>query len=299
MSSILSYEKRGKWGKSDWRGNCSGFIFRDVFESIKPKIFVDPMMGSGTSIEVAEEMGIDAYGLDLHNGFNILRNSILEAVGKEADLVLSHPPYHDMVVYSGAVWGNQPHPDDLSRCESVGDFNEKLHLALLNQREAARPGGFYGMIIGDMRRKGKYHSFQAEQIARLPGDELASVIIKAQHNCWSDNRRYAGMKLPRIMHEYIVLWQKPNVVRSILSSLVIMVSQAQQRLTSTWKVIVKQSLIELGGEADLSRIYEKVAQNAPDRLANNNNWKAKVRQTLNQNHQLFVSEERGLWGIAA
>jgi hypothetical protein len=74
------------------------------------------MVSGGTSVEVAREMGIEAHGLDLHSGFNVLKQSILEVVGKPSDLVLSHPPYHNIVVYSGNVWGRGPHPDELSRC---------------------------------------------------------------------------------------------------------------------------------------------------------------------------------------
>jgi 23S rRNA G2445 N2-methylase RlmL len=91
--SILSFPSRGKWGKSSWRGNCSGYIYQEIFSWTRPQLFVDPMCGSGTSIEVAHELGIEAVGLDLHSGFNILRDSILDNVCKQADLVLSHPPY--------------------------------------------------------------------------------------------------------------------------------------------------------------------------------------------------------------
>jgi hypothetical protein len=72
-----------------------------IFERLHPRVFTDPMVGSGTSVEVAREMGIEAHGLDLHSGFNILKQRILEVVGKPSDLVLSHPPYHNMVVYIG------------------------------------------------------------------------------------------------------------------------------------------------------------------------------------------------------
>jgi hypothetical protein len=113
-----------------------------------------PMVGSGTSVEVAREMGIEAHGFDLHSGFNILKDAILEAVGKPSDLVLSHPPYHNMIVYSGNVWGRAGHPDDLSRCGSEDEFLAKLTLAIKNQREATRAGGYYGAIIGDLRRGG-------------------------------------------------------------------------------------------------------------------------------------------------
>ena len=204
--SVFSYPERGPWGDSKWRGNCSGHMYRDLFQVTAPKLFVDPMMGSGTSLEVAREMGIECVGLDLHQGFNALRDSIVEAVGKEASLVFSHPPYGDIIVYSGNVWG-EANGDDLSRCESEEDFHEKMHAVLLNQRTATLPGGYYGMLIGDKRKHGKYISYQAEQIARMPADELAAVWIKQQHNCVSDARTYATFKMPFIKHEYLVLWQ--------------------------------------------------------------------------------------------
>ena len=297
--SVLSFPERGKWGKSSWRGNCSGHVYKSLFESIKPKVFIDPMVGSGTSIEVAAEMGIEAFGLDLHSGFNVLKDSILETTGKEGDLVLSHPAYHDIVIYSGNVWGNQPHPDDLSRCASEEEFNEKLHIALLNQRDATKAGGLYGMIMGDVRKNGKYSCYSAEMIARLPSSELSSVMIKTQHNTMSDSKSYGNMKLPRIMHEYIVLWTKPREIRSIVSTLSEMAFQHQTRLRATWKAVVKNVMISLGGEASLSDIYRKVAENAPANIAENDNWKAKVRQILNQSEHDYMASSRGVWKLAA
>ena len=296
--SIFSFEQRGHWGDSSWRGNCSGHVYKALFEQVKPSVFVDPMMGSGTSIEVAQEMQIEAYGLDLHSGFNVLKDSILNRVGKPADLVLSHPPYGGMIIYSGNVWG-QAHPDDLSRCKDDDDFHEKLHVALLNQRNATKGGGYYGTIIGDWRRQGRYSSYQAECIARMPEDELAAVLIKAQHNTVSDSRSYGRMKLPRILHEYIILWEKPRSISSFLADLSAMAVQQRNRLVSTWKALVRNVLISLGGIASLSEIYQKVSENAPERLACNPNWKAKVRQVLNQNLQDFEPVDRGIWKMAA
>lgn len=95
--SILSFPERGHWGDARYRGNCSGHVYKALFEQLRPASFCDPMMGSGTSVEVAQEMGIQAHGLDLRLGFNALRDSILGAIGGEpVDLVLSHPPYGPM-----------------------------------------------------------------------------------------------------------------------------------------------------------------------------------------------------------
>lgn len=292
--SILSFQERGKWGKSSWRGNCSGHVYKALFEQYQPKVFVDPMVGSGTSVEVAEEMGIEAFGLDLHSGFNILHDSILQRVGKEADMVFSHPPYHDMIIYSGQVWG-KPHADDLSRCASDEEFLEKIQIALLNQRDATKQGGMYGLLIGDLRREGQYRSYQADCIARMPKSELASVVIKAQHNCVSDSRQYAKMKHMRILHEYIVLWQKPkSASTSILTNLATMARQQATALKTTWRAVVRHALITLGGKAKLDDIYARIAADAPAQLAKNNNWQAKVRQTLQMIAQPI---ERGVWGI--
>lgn len=296
--SIISFKDRGPWGKSAYRGNASGHVYKDLFNRLNPKFFIDPCMGSGTSIEVAREMGIECLGLDLHSGFNLLRDSILMAAGKEADLVFSHLPYHDMVVYSGNMYAGE-HPDDLSRCSDVEDFLEKSQLALLNQRDATRPGGHYGTLIGDLRRKGNYYSFQAEFIARMPRDELRGVIIKEQHNCVSDRRSYASMGggLPRITHEYLLIWEKPRAPSTFLMTLKTIASEAQARLTSTWASIVRLAMVSLGGKSDLASLYEKVAQAAKDRIAVNSNWQAKVRQVLQKN-ACFINHERGVWGLA-
>lgn len=292
--SILSFENRGPWGRSDWRGNCSGHVYVDLFNRLKPKNFVDPMMGSGTSIDVAREMNIDAVGLDLHMGFNILRDSIVEKVGKESDLVISHPPYGDMILYSGAVWG-QPHPDDLSRCINDQDFHEKMQVAMLNQRDATKDGGVYGTIIGDLRSKGRYVSYQAELIARLPSEELMAVLIKQQHNVQSGGKQYPNMVMPRILHEYILLWKKKASPR--LHLLGILANEQAARLRGTWRAIIRNVVMALGGKSSLDTIYEKVAAGCSDRIKSNPNWKAKVRQILNSTGE-YCSEERGVWAIA-
>lgn len=295
MQSILSYPDRGPWGDASWRGNCSGYIYRDLFNLFKPKIFTDPMMGSGTSIEVAREMGIIGHGLDLYSGFDATFDSILLTVGEPSDLIVSHPPYHTMINYSKDVWGKEAHPRDLSCCSSPEEFHEKMQAVLLNQRDATKPDGYYGTIIGDLRRNGEYISSQAELIARMPASELRAVLIKQQHNCVSNSRNYAKLVMPRINHEFILIWQKIRV--PVISLLRTLASAQQARLTGTWNSIVGLVLQRLGGKADLPAIYAEVSRSAPDRLQSNPHWKAKVRQTL-QLSKKFTACERGVWLLA-
>lgn len=172
-----------------------------------------------------------------------------------------------------------------------------MEVALLNQREATKAGGHYGILIGDLRRNGRYSSYQADLIARMPKSELASVMIKAQHNCVSDSKDYGKMKNMRIQHEYIILWGKPRTVSSCLGSLAEMAKQQSIGLHSAWKAIVHHALTSLGGVAKLADIYEFVAKHAEAKLANNANWQAKIRQVL-QTFFVPKENERGVWALS-
>jgi hypothetical protein len=278
----------------------TGHVYKALFEQLKPATFVDPMVGSGTSVEVAREMGIEAVGLDLHSGFDALSMSILAAVGKPSDLVLSHPAYGGMIVYSGpgGMWGEEAHPSDLSRCIDDEDFNQKLQMVLLNQREATGGGGYYGTIIGDWRRNGQYSCYMAEAVARAPKAELAAVLIKQQHNQRSSYKAYGKMRLPFITHEYILLWQKPRTVMSALALLKDLAQQQSQRLRGTWRAVVRNALAQVGGKSDLPTLYKAIESAEPDRIADRAHWKEKVRQTL-QLHKDFERVHEGVWALAA
>jgi len=105
-------------------------------------------MVGGTSVEVAREMGIEAHGLDLHSGFNILEQRILDVVGKPSDLVLSHPPYHNIIVYSGNVWGRGRILTICRAAHARMNFS-KADDRFENQRHAMRAGG---LLRRDYRR---------------------------------------------------------------------------------------------------------------------------------------------------
>ena len=45
MNSIVSYKNRGPFGDSSYRGNCSGYVIKDLIEEFyknsKPKRFIE------------------------------------------------------------------------------------------------------------------------------------------------------------------------------------------------------------------------------------------------------------------
>ncbi|RTR20700.1 hypothetical protein EJ104_13195 [Deinococcus radiophilus] len=288
------------WGNAKWRGNCSGYIYRHLFQLLTPQRFCDPMVGSGTSVDVAREMGIEAVGLDLHSGFNVLSQPIRLHLpahwNGQADLCFSHPPYHTMVTYSGAQWGNEAHPDDLSRCSNLDEFYEKLALALLNQRDSVKVGGIYGTLLGDLRQKGAYHALASDIQAYLPRSERRAILIKAQHNTQSGTRTYSKLRFGRIEHEYILLYERqPGQVYAVLAETV---QTQQETRTRSWKAIIGAAILGLGETFTTAQAYQAVMNAAPERIQQSEHWQAKVRQTLQQLPGL-TNPERGVWARAA
>lgn len=296
--SILTSPERGPWGDPNWRGNCSGSTYQHLFHLLRPRTFVDPMVGSGTSTQVAQEMNIEALGLDLHSGFNILRHRIRDHLPahwkNQADLMLSHPPYHDMVVYSGSVWG-EPHPDDLSRCASVDDFLEKLTQAVLNQRDATRQGGVYGVILGDLRRQGEYHALTSDLQAALPRRERRAILIKTQHNVSSAQQAYGHLRFGRIEHEYVLLCERSQ--GDVYYALAVAQRQQQADSRRTWKAVVRHAVMTLSRTRfTVNDVYNSVFDTAPERVRSSPHWQAKVRQVLQQLPEV-KGDGRGTWTL--
>lgn len=290
MKSVVNYPDRGKWGKSSWRGNTSGHIIVDLIEHFQPKLFVDACEGSGTSRDVCLDMGVQYVGLDLHKGNDFTRDYILSQLPRPADICFTHPPYGQMIQYSGAVWGNAPVAGDTSLC-GVDEFIEKSQVMLLNQREATRDGGIYATLIGDMRKNGSYRSFQSDFIQMMPKNELLNVVIKVQNNMVSNRTQYSGKFIP-IEHEYLILWKK--TVKSLYAVAWDTAKEIKKQIAATWRSVIRIALMKLGGIAELKLIYTEVEKIAGELIAKNNHWQAKIRQQL-QVH--FTNVERGVWAV--
>lgn len=299
-SSVVSHPERGTGGKSSYRGNAGANFMEDVIlfgmEFTKSKaenfLFCDANEGSGTSGDVARRLGCQYVGLDLMHGNDFTKDSILAALPRPADMCFTHPPYADMLGYSGVQWGSEILPTDTSNPALTKEqFLEMSQTMLMNQREATREGGLYATLIGDMRKKGQFWSFQADMQLMMPKSELISVAIKMQHNCMSNGRSYGGSFVP-IAHEYLLLWKK--AAKSLFAIGYEIATDLTKKVASTWRSVIRIALMTLGGQATLTRIYDEVAKVAGELMATNQHWQAKVRQVL-QRH--FRSVERGVWAL--
>ncbi|MEA2099941.1 MAG: hypothetical protein U9P72_07415 [Campylobacterota bacterium] len=260
--------------------------------NLKDMLFVDANEGSGTSRDVSARLGNQYVGLDLMRGDDFSKNSILTELPRPAEMVFTHPPYAEMIEYSGKEWGTEMLSNDLSNPNiSKDEFLEKSQVMLMNQREATRNGGLYATLIGDMRKRGQFWSFQADYQMLMPKSELISVAIKMQHNCMSNGRSYGGSFVP-ITHEYLLIWKKK--ASSLYAIGFETAKSIQKKVAMTWRSVIRVVMMRLK-EAKLSDIYSEVEKVAFNLIANNKNYKAKIRQTL-QKH--FNNVERGVWAIA-
>lgn len=302
MNSVISFPERGHWGKSSYRGNCSGYVQKSLFEQFNSKEVTDPMAGSFTTKDVADEMGIISHCYDLSQGFNALLDEIPDEA-RAADTWFWHPPYSAVIniPYAGSMWsdieftkkyGYDPNPYDLGQM-NWSEFIQAMNYCLLKFYAAMETGSRMCILMGDIKRQGQCYSMLRD-IAQ-PG-LLENIVIKMQHNCVSNNNNYSNKNFIPIIHEYIMILKKnaPYILdywHTVKEELDI-----RNSMMCTWKDLVQAVLEKLGKNASLDQIYKEICGHK--KCESNNHWKEKVRQTL-QRSNLFISNERGYWQLVA
>lgn len=280
LSSIVEHLARGDYGASNWRGNCSGLLIKDLLEFYKPAFVIDPMVGGGTTEDVCRSLNQPHLCLDLnpaHGGFDALK----EELPRSADFIFVHPPYFvfpgsKMPVYSGRMWGKAPHEDDGSHIHDEAAFTAWINRVQANLFQALRRGGRLVFLIGDSRFKGQYYSmFKNMDIYGT----LENVMIKRQFNCVSDSTAYSGRFIP-LEHEYVVVIRKDDVahVRCLLVHL--RETDFSHSAKITWRALLQMKLEEFGGRATREQILNAVATHP--KAQNNQHLPEKIRQIINQ-----------------
>ena len=296
LTSIVSYPERGEGGNNRYRGNCSPKLIEDLIGFFKPIEICDYMCGSGTTKAAADKCGIKSRLYDLHSGFDIMHCDIQE----RPEFIFWHPPYWDIIKYSDVMYkasdveskyGYNPIEFDLSRIEKWDTFVEAINYAMMKQFSSLEKGGRIAVLMGDIKKKGKLYSMLSEIIK--PGT-LENIVIKAQHNCFSDNISYSGSFIP-ILHEYVMIVRKDN-------SLIIPVIAAKQFVTdirdikeASWKDVIASVLEKCDSEVPLSYLYEQIENH--EKTKSNKWWKEKIRQTLQCNPAHFLHTGHGMWKL--
>ena len=299
MESIVSYPDRGSYGRNSYRGNCSGLLIKDLIKQYKLQGLSDFMVGSGTTEDVVREAGIRGDFADLNRGYDMLSMDL----PNRAENIFWHPPYGDMIKYADSQYkavdveaktglsAETIRKHDLSSFQDWNEFVKWMNYCMMKQFTALEKGGRMFVLVGDMKRKGRLYSMIRDLIC--PGT-MENIIIKAQHNCWSDRQSYSGSFVP-IVHEYLLVTRKD-------AGLIVPVSWGTSREYDTrkfgdqsWRDLVYSVIQENGGEMSLKELYDAVKDSA--KAERNQHWQEKVRQTV-QNIKHFVRTERGCYALA-
>jgi len=196
LKSIVEYSNRGPWGDTKYPGNTSGYLLVDLIDYYQPKSVLDPMEGSGTTGDVAFDMGDIPYtGLDLRSGFDLVSD---EPEG-EYDLIFWHPPYHDAVDY------DVPHPNNLSRCSSLADYLEKLKFCMARLLKHLTRQGHLCILCGDVRKEGIIQPIHSAIIS-FNLVALKAILIKKIEGR-SRYFDYGNAPFIPILHEYVLIFQ--------------------------------------------------------------------------------------------
>lgn len=299
MQSIVSYPVRGNYGRNDYRGNCSGLLIKDIISQFQLKGLSDFMVGSGTTEQVVREAGLRGDFADLNRGYDMLSMDI----PNRAENLFFHPPYHDIIVYSNKMYNAKSVEnatglsaetilaDDLSRCKSWEDFIGKLNACMMKQFAALEKGGRMFTLMGDVKRHGVLYSMLLD-IAK-PGT-LEQVIIKTQHNTWSERQSYSGRFVP-IVHEYLLVTRKDDTLVFPVSWGVSRRMDSREVDQQSWRDLLASVLDSHRDGASLEELYAAVEGSSKAKA--NPHWKEKVRQTL-QNIKTFTRTARGCYALA-
>ncbi len=166
-----------------------------------------------------------------------------------------------------------------------------IDVLMMKQFSALENGGRMAVLMGDIKKKGRLYSMLAEIVK--PGT-LENIIIKAQHNCFSDRTQYSGKFIP-ILHEYVMIVRKDSPVLIPILMTQSSTVDIRDMPGATWRDVVAAVLEQCKEPVALSFLYEQIE---PHKKAQTNKWwKEKIRQTLQINPMHFTHDGRGLWSL--
>lgn len=302
-STVLSFPDRGPWGNNRYRGNCSGWIHASLIWKYNVKYLGELFAGGGTGSDVARDMGIKYIGADLNP--NPVRNDILtvDAILNEVppefteiDHLFMHPPYglEINIPYAGSMYAD---PTKTLSKSDLGqmpwdDFMKTLNKIVMKYYAAMAPGAKMSILMGNVRRNGHYYSMLNDIVK--PG-ELVQTMVKIQHNCVSEGRTYANRNFYPTDHEDILVIKKPSGYEIVFKVPMLYKGDIRNSKSATWRDVVAAVMDKLGHEATLETIYAEIKDH--EKAKTNQNWQAKVRQTLQMGG--FRNVQRGVWASAA
>ncbi|MGE9810853.1 TRM11 family SAM-dependent methyltransferase [Ferroplasma acidiphilum] len=209
IDNVWSFPERGKWCthylNARYRGNYAPQLPRNIIlrYSKENDLILDPFSGSGTTLIEAKLLKRHGIGVDINLGsamiamdrldFNNSEHNLIEPEiyngdarnlneidDESIDLIMTHPPYTNIIKYSK----NDIIKDDLSSIDSLEEYYNEFKKVINEMYRTLKKGKYCVILIGDTRKKGYQIpiSFTVMQLFLKEGFVLKEDIIKVQHN---------------------------------------------------------------------------------------------------------------------
>lgn len=229
-NTVWAFPNRGKWATHDakYRGNWSPYIPRNVIlrYSNEGDTVLDQFVGGGTTAVEAKLTHRNFIGIDINPeavelsqrkcnfefetpySSNIILGDArkLNLPDESVDLVCTHPPYADIIQYSGDLEGDLSHLN-------MKEFMPEIHKVAEEAYRVLKKDKYCAILMGDTRKNGMVQplAFDTMTMFKLAGFKLKEIIIKEQHNCkatgyWKTNSIKYNFLL--LAHEYLFIFKK-------------------------------------------------------------------------------------------
>lgn len=199
---------------------------------------LDPFLGSGTTLIECRRLGRNGMGIELNDEVaseaekliaeepnrNLidtrvlrgdsraldLRPTLREIGARQVQLVIMHPPYHDIINFSEDA-------DDLSKAATTEEFLKMFGEVVDNMTPALEKGRYLAVVIGDKYEKGEWVplGFYCMNEVLKRDYSLKSIVVKNfdetrakrdQKQLWRYRALVGGFYI--FKHEYIFVFRK-------------------------------------------------------------------------------------------
>lgn len=171
-------------GDPKYKGATPSYIIWNLLQRYtEPKdLVIDPCAGSGTTLDVARDLGRRALGYDVHptrkDIFRVDARKLPAELTGKADFVFIDPPYSTHLDYG-------PDPRDIGKLDAAdGKYYEAMEQVVREIARVLKPGAHMGLYVSDSYVKGKgFYPIGFELFAILRKHlEPVDIVSVVRHN---------------------------------------------------------------------------------------------------------------------